>query len=319
MDAYPVCTEFATSRWAAHARRLTAGVTLSVGGRPGVGVGTVVRALALAGFEVRDDGDRGDVVLRVVAEVAKPEDHAALRAAENPAMIVFAKADLCGFGGDGPLATARRRCADLSVRTGVTARPLMGLLAVAGLDRAVLDDPMLAGLRTLTSVPADLSSVDAFLSCPHDIPLDVRARLLERLDLFGIARAVLELRADPDLDGAALRRVLRAGSGIDTVCRDLEPAVAEARYRRLLTVIADLEALAGVDAAAAAMLCDERTRSVRMSAATAVLQTAGMSVGAPGLPEALRWQAYGAGPVTALHRACAADLTRASLQRVPAR
>ncbi|HNM84333.1 MAG TPA: FAD-dependent oxidoreductase, partial [Mycobacterium sp.] len=176
MDAQLACTEFAgalaglpcagaTFRLAAHARRLTAGVTLSVSGRPGVGVSTVVRALTLAGFVVPgDDGDPGDVRLRVIAEVAKPEDHAALRAAEGPALVVFAKADLCGFDGDGPLANARLRCAELGARTGVSTRPLIGPLAVAGLDPAVLDDAMLAGLRTLVSVPADLSSVDAFVS-----------------------------------------------------------------------------------------------------------------------------------------------------------
>lgn len=331
MDAQLACTEFAgalaglpcagaTFRLAAHARRLTAGVTLSVSGRPGVGVSTVVRALTLAGFVVPgNDGDPGDVRLRVIAEVAKPEDHAALRAAEGPALVVFAKADLCGFDGDGPLANARLRCAELGARTGVSTRPLIGPLAVAGLDPAVLDDAMLAGLRTLVSVPADLSSVDAFVSGPHDIPVDVRARLLERLDLFGIARAVLELRAEPQPDAAALRRALRAASGIDAVCRDLELMVAEARYRRLLMVVADLEAMAGVDAAVAALLDDERTVTARMAAATAVLQTAGMSVGAPGLSEALRWQTYGEGPVTALHRACAAELTRGSLRMVALR
>ncbi len=292
-----------SSRWAQHGRHLMAAVTFSVTGRPGVGVSTVGRALSGAGIAV--GADDGDVRVRVLAEVAKPEDHAALCSAAGPTVVVLAKADLVGI--DGP------------AEPGPRAVPLRALLAVAGLDPAVIDDAMLGALRTLTTVPADLSSVDAFIAGAHVIPVDLRQRLLERLDLFGIARAVLELRAAPDLGPAALRRVLRNASGIDAVLRELDAAVAEVRYRRLLAVTTELEALAAADPDVAALLRDEGILSARMTAATAVLRAAGLRVGEPGPAEALRWQTYGGGPVTALHLACAADLTRASLRRVAAR
>jgi hypothetical protein len=50
-----------------------------------------------------------------------------------------------------------------------------------------------------------------------------------------------------------------------------------------------------------------------------VVQTAGVAVDAGDDPaahrrRASRWRHYGAGPVSALHRACAADITRGSLR-----
>lgn len=286
------------SRWAEHGRRLAAAVTVTVSGRPGVGVSTVVRALRGAGISV--GGDEGDVRVRVLAEVAKPEDQAALRSAGGPTVGVLAKADLLG-----PL---------LGTAPGPGAVPLCGLLALAGLDPAVLDDEMLAALRTLTTAPADLSSVDAFVTAPHVISVDQRQRLLDRLDLFGIARAVLELRAGPGIGAVALRRVLREASGIDLVLRELEVAVAEVRYRRLLGVTAELEALAGTAPDVADLMRDAGTVAARTAAAGAVVQAVGMSVGSPGAAEAVRWQRYGDGPVTALQRACAADLARRALR-----
>ncbi len=285
-------------RWAERGRQLAAKVTFTVSGRAGVGVSTVVRALSGAGITVGGDG--GDVRIRVLAEVAKPEDLAALRWADGPTVVVLTKADLLG---PRP-ATAPGPC-------GV---PLRGLLAVAALDPAVLDDPMLAALRTLTTAPADLSSVDAFVTAPHVIPVDQRQRLLDRLDLFGIARAVLELRAAPGIGPVALRRVLREVSGIDAVLSELAVAVAEVRYRRLLGVIAELEALAGTAPDVAELLRDERTAAARAAAAGAVVKAVGMSVGSPGVAEAVRWRRYGDGPVTALQRACAADLARWALR-----
>ena len=145
----------------------------------------------------------------------------------------------------------------------------------------------------------------------HDlVAAAVRCRLLDRLDLFGIARAVLELRAVPDLPAAGLRRVLRDASGIDAVLGQLDVAIAEVRYRRLCGVAAELEALAAADPDAAALLYDERTVAARESAAAAVVQSAGVAIGGPGAVEAQRWRRYGDGPVTALQRAAATDLAR---------
>lgn len=293
MDADPARADLAGAldrmgpRWAEHGRRLAAPVTVSVSGRPGVGVSTVVRALNCAGCAVGDDGD---VRVRIIAEVVKPEDHAALRSA---CIVVRTKTDLADDAGPG-----------------LRGLPLRGLLAVAGLDPEVIDDEMRAALRTLTSQPADLGSVDAFRTAPHAVAAAVRCRLLDRLDLFGIARAVLELRAVPDLPAAGLRRVLRDASGIDAVLGQLDVAIAEVRYRRLCGVAAELEALAAADPDAAALLYDERTVAARESAAAAVVQSAGVAIGGPGAVEAQRWRRYGDGPVTALQRAAATDLAR---------
>ncbi|TFV55703.1 hypothetical protein E4P42_21655 [Mycobacterium sp. PS03-16] len=56
-----------------------------------------------------------------------------------------------------------------------------------------------------------------------------------------------------------------------------------------------------------------------MSAAVDVVQAAGLTVDrgddpAAHLRRAVRWRHYGRGPVNALHRACAADITRGSLR-----
>lgn len=310
-----------TPRWTSPVRRLAAEVTVSVSGRPGVGVGTVRRALTAMGLPLTDGPAGpapGDVEVRVVAEIVKPEDRAAVTGADGPIVMVFTKADLCRADGSGALAAARR-CANRGTRVPVPAEPLIGLLAVAGSDPAILDEGVVAALRTLTGVPADLSSVDAFVRGPHALPPSVRHRLADRLDLFGIASAVLALRTGAASDAAGLRGVFRAESGIDGVCAAIGLAIAEARYRRHLAVGAELEARAATDPCAAALLRDRSIAGARTFAARAVLRAAGMTPGASGagdagLFEALRWQNHGAGPVTALHRSCAADLTRHAMR-----
>ena len=78
-----------------------------------------------------------------------------------------------------------------------------------------LDDELIAALRMLTAEPADLTSTDGFLSAEHSLPHSVRARLLDTLDLFGIAHGVLALRQGAE--AAALPAVLRRLSQIDRV------------------------------------------------------------------------------------------------------
>ena len=102
--------------------------------------------------------------------------------------MVLNKADLAGFGAGGPMAIAHRRAADYRALTGVPTVPMIGLLATAALD-----DEMVSALRTLTTEPADLTSTDAFLQTDHRLPREVRTRLLDTLDRFGIAHAVLAL------------------------------------------------------------------------------------------------------------------------------
>ena len=102
---------------------------------------------------------------------------------------------------------------------------MIGLLAVAALDD-VLDGASWTALRALAE------------SGRFEAP----ARLLDSLDLFGVALAVAALAhgKTPAYARALLRRV----SGVDAVLDKVVAAGAEVRYRRVLDAVAQLEALA---------------------------------------------------------------------------
>ena len=99
--------------------------------------------------------------------------------------------------------------------------PVIGLLAEtcgSGTFEAADAD----ALRTVAAMDADtcaamLLATDLFLSldCPVDVA--VRQRLLERLDLYGIACAVRALRADPTMPVGRLRAALDGASGLAQV------------------------------------------------------------------------------------------------------
>jgi len=263
------------------AARADAGATLAVHGRVGVGRGAVARALAGAGFVVTS---AGDVDVQVIAEVVKPEDKAAITAsvAERPTLVVLNKADL--------VTGARALCARYRALTGVPTVPM-----VAHLAAVQVDDALLSALRTEDS-----------------------RYLLERLDTYGIAHALPALRAGAD--AAALRRLLRARSGVDGVVAALVPLLAEARYRRIRAARAALEALAAMgDDRVAAFLRADDTAIACMAAAVEVVEAAGIAVDpaddrAAHLRRAAQWQHYRHGPVNAVHTACAADIARGSLR-----
>ena len=129
----------------------TGPVRSAVLGRPGCGRRTVARVLRAAGVVVAGPGEESDVDVYVVAETLKPEDRAALTRPARPCVAVLNKADLTGFGGDGPVAAAAapprtpdgdHRCAHLSAGR---------LAAVAALERGVLDDAMIEALQVLTA------------------------------------------------------------------------------------------------------------------------------------------------------------------------
>jgi hypothetical protein len=297
------------------AARAVGAVTARVCGRAGVGRGSVARALAAAGVEV---AATGDVDVHVIAEVLKPEDRAAVEAsaAQLPTLVLLNKADLSGFG-RGPMAAARHRCARYRAMTGVPTVPM-----IAHLADPRLDDEMLAALRMLAAEPWQPVSADDFVTGAHRLPAGVRARLLETLDLYGIAQAVAAVRAGADM--AALRRVLSVCSGADRVVAALAPLVAEAGYRRVRRARADLEAAAAmadgrVATRVAGFLRDDDTVIACMAAAVDVVEAAGMAVD-PGddaeahLSRAAHWHRYRTGPVNPVHRACAADIARGSLR-----
>lgn len=270
-------------------------------------------ALAAAGVAVSAD-DVADVDVLVIAEALKPEDRALLDASGRPAVVVLNKADLTGFGAAGPMAHAYHRAGKVRALTGLPTVPMVALLADVNLTGELLD-----ALATLLTEPADLSSTDAFVEAPHRLPREVRERLLAALDRFGIAHAVLALGRGASLE--SLPNHLRKLSQVDRVVEYVAAAGAPLRYRRLRTAVTQLRALAtqSDDSRLADLLVTDDAVLAVMTAAVDVVEAAGASVDrgddpATHLRRASQWRRYGDGPVNALHRACAADISRGSLR-----
>ena len=148
---------------------------------------------------------------------------------------------------------------------------------------------------------------------------DVRARLLERLDRFGIAHAVLAL-AD-GTDPTALPAHLRSLSNVDAVLAGLEAVAAPVRYRRLRAAMAEMHSLAVQldDERLLRLLNSDAAVLATMAAAVDVVEADGIRVDPGDHPDAHRrravqWRRYGRGPVDALHRSCSAAITRGSLR-----
>ncbi|WP_235677978.1 hypothetical protein [Mycolicibacterium sarraceniae] len=252
-----------------------------------------------AGVVIARASEAVDVDIHVFAEALKPEDRRVLAESSRPVVAVFNKADLAGFGGEGPVAAATARCRQLRDLTGVAVYPLAGLAALAAVDDTVVDEELLDALRVLTTDPADLGSTDRFAATDHRLPRAVRQRLLTRLDLFGIAHGVLALRGGADRAG--LMVALRRASAVDGLLAGIGVAAAPARYRRLADGASDEQVAA------------------RMAAAIAVVRAAGMTVddgitASAHLQRAITWQRYSRGPVSRLHRSCGADIARGSLR-----
>jgi hypothetical protein len=320
--------EVADSRCAAIADRLATPLRVAVSGRRGVGRSTVARALSRAGdlrgaITLTTSPD-ADVVVYVIAEVVKPEDRAALAACDRPVLVVLNKADLIAAGTSDrkphePTSAAKSRCARLSRLAGldgVPIEPVIGVLAVAALEDA-LDDTLWAALQQVVTVPADLSTPDSFVAGDHPVPADLRRRLLETLELFGVTQAVAAIRsgATRAQTGALLRRL----SCIDDVIDRIGSVGAAVHYRRVLDAVAELETLAVTDRRVGEFLSSDDTVVARMMAAVDVVEAAGMKVdrcdnAAAHLRRAVGWQRYSRGPVTGIHRACGADIARGSLR-----
>ncbi|WP_433870609.1 dynamin family protein [Saccharopolyspora sp. CA-218241] len=110
--------------------------------------------------------------------------------------------------------------------------PVIGLLAETAETGAftTADAEALRSLAALDEVTREtlLLSADLFTSWECDVPEGVRAGLLERMDLFGVKRALAALDADPGLTAGALRRALLDSSGLAAVLGRLD-AVFRAR------------------------------------------------------------------------------------------
>lgn len=297
------------------ATRLRTGATVAVHGRAGVGRSTVARALTAMGVRVTDDR-RADVDVFVVAEVVKPEDRAAIERSSRPALLVLNKADLSGVAAGGPMAAAHDRCLTLRDLTGLETVPTAAHLATVDLD-----DELLAALRALVTAPADLTSIRHFRAQPHPLPAAIRARLVDTLDLFGIAHAVLALRDRPGADAAAVHAALRRRSGVAAVVERLAPLLVRAEHTRITDAVAELERYAIVadaataDAVTAFLGSDEVVLARMAAAADAVgLRVEQTDDRAAHLRRALHWQQRTRGPLSAAHLRCAHDITRGSLR-----
>ena len=302
--------------------RLRRPVCVAVLGRDGVGRGRVEAALKWRGVAVSPGGAGVDVCVLVIAEAVKAEDLVMARSAHRPVLIVLTKADLAGAGPGGPMAVAHERAYAVERRTGTPVVPVVGLLAAAECGGG-LDADLVAALRLFVTDPPNLTGVDAFVDDPHRVDRDVRRRLLARLDRFGVAHAVLALAdgCDPGRLPAHLSRV----GNVDELLSALDAVAAPVRYRRVRGVITELRSLAsqGNDGPLSDLLADDVTAMAAMAAAVEVVETAGVSVDrgdtvAAHLERAVRWQRYGRGPVTALHRNCSADIVRGSLRLLDA-
>ncbi|WP_408066329.1 P-loop NTPase family protein [[Mycobacterium] nativiensis] len=301
--------EIPDPRLVAIAATITAPLRVAVCGRRGVGRRTVAEALEAAGVSVvgapgldpgLDAAAGADVDVQVVAETVKPEDTAALAARRRPVLVVLNKADLPGRCGVAEVAGATR----------APAESMSALFALAA-SGGRLDGELWAGLGCLAAQPADISSAERFVSCPHPVPPQTRERLCAVLDLSGIELAV-ELARRGGTAGQA-RTKLRRLSGVDLVVARLHAVGAGVYHRRTVEAVARLEALAVGDSRIDEFLTRDATVAARLAAAIAAVGEHHMS-GEPALCRARRWQAYRSAPLRAAQQACAADIARGSLR-----
>lgn len=223
------------------------------------------RTRELLGAEGGLDGDsqvaieQADAVLFVLTQAARADDVDALamfHTASTPrasspinAVAVLNKADQ--VVGNLPAAqdlakaqahTLRHRVADVL--------PLIGLLAEAT-ETGIFTEADADALRRISALDAAARtllfySADLFVRPEIPIPVSARARLLERLDLFGIGRAVELLDGHRTMSTGELRRHLVEDSGFPSL-----RGIVESAFRRQAdgikanVAIAALEALAG--------------------------------------------------------------------------
>jgi hypothetical protein len=282
---------FAETVPAAHMSQIIAAlrrpVRVAVCGRPGVGRRTVERALRRRGVHVVAEPS-AELRLLVIAEVLKREDRAVLAASELQTVTLLTKADLGGS-------------------TGCDAVPMSGLLATV----TALDGELVAALRRFTDEPPDLSSVDAFLDAAHPVDRAVRARLLERLDRLGIVTAVRAFAAGSE--PADVVELLQQLSNVDAVLARLRAVAAPVRYRRVQQALGELRTMAARtdDQRMWQFLAADAIVAAVTATAVDVLESAGWVVG---YDDPVLWSRYAHGPLTELHRACAADVVRGALR-----
>ena len=196
------------------------------------------------GSDDLDDTSRNAVagaeaVLYVVTQGVRADDQQALaaftaatasrEAGPVNAIAVLNKADTIApesvVGADGDVwkaasLLAEKQASTLKPRV-ADVLPVIGLIAESaesgGFTSADAD-----ALKQLSTMDDDvlqmmLISADIFTSWECDVPSGTRVRLLEKLDLYGIGRAVAAIRAEPEITAGALRRTLLEASGLAAV------------------------------------------------------------------------------------------------------
>jgi hypothetical protein len=210
---------------------------------------------------------QAEAVLYVLTQAARADDEQALAgfhaystgqvSSPTNALGILSKADQVGDWAvaerlaDEQAAALRQRVWDVL--------PVVGLVAEATETGhfTEADAEALRGLAALPETDRQLLflSADLFLRPESPVPVPDRARLLERLDLFGIKRATEALVAEPNLSTGELRRRLVDASGFPAV-RD----VVESTFRRRADVIKASVALAALDAVAVQATQRDRAR-----------------------------------------------------------
>ncbi|TDZ44172.1 hypothetical protein [Mycobacteroides franklinii] len=307
---------------------------VTVRGRAGVGVTSVIGALgrtlpaedgpghALMEVPIPEDDAAdplvADVDIVVFAEALKPEDRVVLEASTAPKVLILNKADLTDPGAArGPWSAAVSRCAQYRAETRVPTLPLSAHVPLVSLD-----DSMVEALKLMVENPADTSSVDAFVTCTHEVPVAMRRRILHELDLYPMGCAIGALRQVPTLAAPGLSSLLRDLSGIDAVVNAIRAAIAQGWYRRMRAVLSDLRKI-GVTGVLP-MQIDSFVNSddvvvAAMQCAVDAVTAAGIAVELSDHPEdhryrAERWQRFAAGPVNATYAAMGTDIARGSLR-----
>ncbi|HET8680363.1 MAG TPA: dynamin family protein [Micromonosporaceae bacterium] len=182
-----------------------------------------------------------EAIVYVFTQAVREDDVAALEAfrsvsarlSSNPinSLGLFNKVDkLAGGGADpwpvaqplagGQAAVLRRVVSDVV--------PVVGLLAETT-EAGRLTAADCEALRELAGLPAQqravlLASVDLFTGRDCPVPREQRQRLLDLLDLYGVAFAIAHLAASPQLASGELVRLLLAASGFPRLRHTIDQA-----------------------------------------------------------------------------------------------
>ncbi|MGL4306627.1 MAG: hypothetical protein ACRCSF_10780 [Mycobacteriaceae bacterium] len=306
--------------------RLTQPISISVLGRPGVGVSSVARVLNgqlkhTVVIEGRSSQNPADIDVFVLHELPREIDLDAISL--SSAVVAFGilnKADLMGYEGyQGPWSAALDRsnlCAKLS---GIPVFPLISPLA-----RAVVSiHDMEIIKRCHSGAPPLLHSPDLFIHDEHEVPIESRKGLVEKFDLYGIRCAMGAVKRNESTSHLDIQEIFRSISGISTVVEQLRSGVIRSNYVRIREAIDQLNILAAQNIARnfiERFIASEVLSAIKMQAAEAMALSYGLSVrGVADADQALDssryWAAYGSGPVLDIHQKMAEDLVQTSLRR----